>query len=216
MTIPVYDFRTDIGNVIVRPEIRSRFMRMEPGPASPLHSHDLGGEIFLVVDGLCEFIVEDEKVTCGAGQLVYMEPRVKHTLHAVGDGPCVVYLSVTPHVEPTHTRYDEELNTLPPVYGGWRGKDYQDLTANQATADLAQTYTESARKLAELATKTATDLEHLTKQLVTNTDAQDVQSTKQTMDDMWLGLRDVLLQVSEVEGSWNDLAPRGMPTEKSS
>jgi len=83
--IRVYDYRTDIANLIVFPEIRGRFMRMDPAPAGRMHSHDLGGEIFLVLEGQCEFLVEDERMTCGPGQLIYVEPLLKHTLHAVGD-----------------------------------------------------------------------------------------------------------------------------------
>lgn len=209
MTIPVYDYRKDIANVIVRPEIRSRFMRMEPAPAPPLHSHDLGGEIFLVLEGQCEFLVEDERVTCGPGELIYMEPRVKHSLHAVGNEPCVVYLSVTPHVEPTHTRYDEAGNRISPTYGGWRGKGYQDAYANHATSDLAESYRESAQKLAALASENVTALD---RHLQSLDESQDQQAAKRTMDDMWERLRDVLLQVSETERAWNELAPRGMPT----
>lgn len=33
MSIRVYDYRTDIANLIVSPEIRGRFMRMDPAPA---------------------------------------------------------------------------------------------------------------------------------------------------------------------------------------
>ena len=211
MTISVYDYRKDIANVIVRPEIRSRFMRLEPGPAAPLHSHDLGGEIFLVLEGQCEFIVEDERITCGPGQLVYMEPRVRHTLHAAGDEPCVVYLSVTPHVEPTHTRYDEADRPVPPVYGGWRGKEHRDANADRSTADLARSYAAAARKLAVLAHENAEILDQHIDILVRGDIARDQQAARQAMDAMWLRLRDVLQQVSDTERTWNDLAPRGMP-----
>ena len=211
MTIPVYDYRQDIANVIVRPEIRSRFMRLEPGPAAPLHSHDLGGEIFLVLEGQCEFIVEEERITCGPGQLVYMEPRVRHSLHAAGDEPCVVYLSVTPHVEPTHTRYGETDTPLPPVYGGWRGKEHRDATVDRSTADLARTYAAAARSLAVLARENAEGLEQHIDVLARGDIAHDQQAMKQTMDEMWLRLRDVLQQVSDTERVWNDLAPRSMP-----
>lgn len=213
MTIPVYDYRKDIANVVVRPEIRSRFMRMEPAPAGPLHSHDLGGEIFLVLEGQCEFLVEDERVTCGPGELIYMEPRVKHTLHAVGDEPCVVYLSVTPHVEPTHTRYDEAGEPLSPTYGGWRGKDYRDANADRATADLAGSYEESARKLAAVARENAEALGRHMQNLIDGDTAGNQRAVKQTMDEMWVSLQDVLWQVSDIERTWNDLAPRSMPIE---
>ena len=41
-TVPfdVYDFRTDVRNVVITTEIRSRFLRMEPGYTAPRHSHD--------------------------------------------------------------------------------------------------------------------------------------------------------------------------------
>lgn len=213
MTIPVYDYRKDIANVVVRPEIRARFMRMEPAPAGDLHSHDLGGEIFLVLEGQCEFLVEDERITCGPGELIYMEPRVKHTLHAVGDEPCVVYLSVTPHVEPTHTRYDDAYEPLSPTYGGWRGKEHRDSNADRAMSDLAGSYEESARTLAAVARDNAEALDQHLKALISGDAAGDQQAVKQTVDDMWPGLRDVLRQVRDVERTWNDLAPRGMPTK---
>ena len=41
MGFPVYDYRTDIRNVLVTPQIRSRFLKMEPGQSAQLHSHDL-------------------------------------------------------------------------------------------------------------------------------------------------------------------------------
>ena len=51
MTLAVYDFRTDVANLLVTPQIRARFMRLEPGKVAAAHSHDLGQEIFLVLSG---------------------------------------------------------------------------------------------------------------------------------------------------------------------
>ena len=209
--IQVYDYRKDIANVVVHPEIRGRFMRMEPAPAGRMHSHDLGGEIFLVLEGQCEFIVENERVTCAPGQLIYVEPRLKHTLHAVGDAPCVVYLSVTPHVEPTHTQYDEAYNRLPPRYGSWRGRDASDPHPDVSTEALARDYADAARKLASLtqanAEAQARQLQALTKAVSDG----DPTRLKQVVDEMWLALRDVLQQASSVEEAWSALAPRAMP-----
>jgi quercetin dioxygenase-like cupin family protein len=147
MATEVFDYRTDVANLFVHPEIRARIMRMEPAPAGRMHSHDLGGEIFLVLQGQCEFLIEEERVTCGPGQLIYVDPNVKHTLHAVGDEPCYVYLSVTPHVEPTHTQYDENGRQLPPNYGTWRGGEHADPNPEVATPELARRYVDAAKKL---------------------------------------------------------------------
>ena len=90
MPIQVWDYHKDLANVVVEPEIRARFVVYKPGPAAPLHSHDLAGEIFLVLEGQCEFIVEDEKVTCRPGQLIYVPPTVRHSLHAAGEEPTTI------------------------------------------------------------------------------------------------------------------------------
>lgn len=210
MAIPVYDYRTDIANLVVHPEIRGRFMRMEPAPAGGMHSHDLGGEIFLVLEGQCEFLIEDERVTCGPGQLIYVEPRLKHTLHAVGEEPCVVYLSVTPHVEPTHTRYDEAYRTIPPEYGTWRGKA-GDPQPEITTADLAKRYADAAHRLAELARVNAETAGSRLEALVAAERDGDQTALKAEMDALWVSLRDVLRQVSTLESDWNAAAPRAMP-----
>jgi len=210
MPIAVYDYHTDNTNLIVHPEIRGRFMRMQPAPAARMHSHDVAGEIFLVLEGQCEFLVEDEHVTCGPGQLIYVEPRLKHTLHAVGDTQCIVYLSVTPHVEPTHTRYDEANQPLSPEYGMWRGTA-GDPQPEATTADLAARYVDAARRLADMARTNADDAERQYQGLVTAAAGGDQAALKAAADALWLSLREVLLQVSTLEKDWNAVAPRAMP-----
>jgi quercetin dioxygenase-like cupin family protein len=212
MPIKVYDYRKDIANVIVEPEIRARFMRMNPAPAGRMHSHDLGGEIFLVLEGQCEFIVEDEKVTCGPGELIYVPKLLKHTLHAVGDQPCTVYLSVTPHVEPTHTHYDEQYNLAPPRYGGWRGKEHGDPNPECSTAELAGQVLEASRGLAALAKRNLDVLSAQVEALGRPDASADQASAKAVVDAIWFELRDTLRQVRTLEERWNALAPRSMPT----
>ena len=60
MALTVYDYREDVMNVLVTPQIRSRFMRMEPGEGGGAHSHDLGHEVFLVLEGRAEFTIDGE------------------------------------------------------------------------------------------------------------------------------------------------------------
>lgn len=203
MAIRVWDFRSDVANVVVEPEIRARFSRMEPGPAGNLHSHDIAGEVFVVLDGQCEFIVEDERVTCGPGQMIYVPPKLRHTLHAVGAAPCTVYLSVTPHVEPTHTRWNAALVEQPPRYGTWRGSA-PDPHAATATAALARQYAAEARRLADLA---ATHADAMERQAAAVAD-DGAPAAKEQMDEVWRTLRDVLWQVRTAELAWNALAPR--------
>ena len=49
MAFQVYDYREDIRNILVTPQIRSRFLKMDVGQVNRSHSHDLGHEIFLIL-----------------------------------------------------------------------------------------------------------------------------------------------------------------------
>ena len=100
MGFPVYDYRTDIRNVLVTPQIRSRFLKMEPGQSAQLHSHDLGHEIFLILEGRVEFEIDGETEELGPGQMCVALVDQPHTVRVLGDEPMTMYLSVTPHIHP--------------------------------------------------------------------------------------------------------------------
>ena len=69
MALQVFDYHTDIRNVFVTPQIRSRFLRMEPGTVAERHSHDLGHEIFLILEGNARFEISGEIAELGPGQM---------------------------------------------------------------------------------------------------------------------------------------------------
>ena len=113
MTFDVYDYRTDVRNILVTPEIRSRFLKVEPGGPAGSHTHDLGHEVFLVLDGIAEFEIDGNKRQLGPGQMCVALAGQMHGVRAVGDRPTTMYLSVTPHVQPTHTFWDDAGRRLP-------------------------------------------------------------------------------------------------------
>jgi mannose-6-phosphate isomerase-like protein (cupin superfamily) len=194
MSIPVFDYRTDLTNLVVQPEIRSRFRRVELGPVPELHSHDLGGETFVVMAGQIEFTVADEHVVCQQGQAIFVPPRTTHAVRAVGDQTGVIYLSVSPHVEPTHTFYAPNGQRLPPRYGVWRAAG-GGTPSTEATSSLLDDYRAAAQTLAELAQANAAS-------------TVDPSEIKSAVDDLWAGLKPVLEQVAVVERAWNALAQR--------
>jgi mannose-6-phosphate isomerase-like protein (cupin superfamily) len=208
MPIRVYDYRVDLANLTVRPEIRNRFRQVELGPRPEFHSHDLGGETFLVVEGSIEFSVEDEQVVCQTGQTIYVPPKHKHAVRAVGDRPGVMYLSVTPHVEPTHTFYDAHGVQLPPRYGVWRAAggdqdtaDAQPGSAARSTTELLARYAAAAAALAELARANAATAGAA----VAPASAETV-AVKAMVDSLWPGVRGLLEATSALESAWNALA----------
>jgi mannose-6-phosphate isomerase-like protein (cupin superfamily) len=205
MPIQVHDYHAELANIEVQPQIRSRFRRVELGPVPPFHSHDLGGETFLVMDGQIEFTVAGEQVVCSPGQSIYVPPRTTHAVRAVGDTPGVIYLSVSPHVEPTHTFYDADGQRLPPSYGSWLAAGGGEPDSGLPTSVLLQRYHAAAQTLAELAQTNIS-------RALTATLPPDAGAVKATVDDLWTGLRPVLEHIEVVERTWNELALRAAPT----
>jgi len=196
MSIPVHDYHSDLTNICVQPQIRSRFRRVELGPVPPVHSHDLGGETFLVMDGQIEFTVANEHVFCQPGQSIFVPPRTTHAVRAVGEQPGVIYLSVSPHVEPTHTSYDATGQQWPPRYGVWRAAGGGEPRSELPVSTLLERYHAAAQSLAELSQANSAQ----------TPTASDSNNIKPTIDKLWHSLRPVLLQVEALEREWNELA----------
>jgi mannose-6-phosphate isomerase-like protein (cupin superfamily) len=199
MPIQVYDYRANLSNLVVEPQIRSRFRRVELGPVPQVHSHDLGGETFVVMEGQIEFTVDGESVVCTPGQAIFVPPRTTHAVRAVGDQTGVIYLSVSPHVEPTHTFYGEDGHELAPRYGVWRAAGGGSAESDAPTQTLLQRYGALATDLAELAQRNAEAA----------ASAEIDGPAKPTIDALWGKLRPLLQQLEEVERAWNELALRG-------
>jgi mannose-6-phosphate isomerase-like protein (cupin superfamily) len=194
MPIHVFDYRVNLSNLVVQPQIRSRFRRVELGPVPEVHSHDLGGETFLVMEGEIEFTVDGETTVCTAGQGIFVPPRTTHAVRAIGERPGVMYLSVSPHVEPTHTFHAADGRRLPPRYGVWRAAGGGGAPTTDSSAALLQRYRGAAAELAELARANA--------ERASRCDVVD----KASIDGLWESLRPVLQHIETVERTWNELA----------
>ena len=76
MPLDVYDYRTDVRNVAITPEIRSRFLRMEPGYVAP----NLDGEDLDIYD-LPNNRIPAAVVASGNGEADKMRLRPTGTAH---------------------------------------------------------------------------------------------------------------------------------------
>ncbi len=203
MALEVFDARTDLRNLFVTPEIRSRIMRFEPGQVSEGHTHDLGHEMFVVLAGQAEFTIAGESAVLGPGQICVARAGQWHELRTVGDQPMTLYLSVTPHVEPTHTHWDREGGArLPYRYG----------VATQARSD-ADPRGLLGRHLAASETLANAAREHLAAQessgarLAQAIDTRDSAAAQAALEDMTLALQLLFARFRELELAWNELAP---------
>ena len=203
----VFDSRTDIQNLIIRPDIRARFLRMEPGEANVVHSHDLGEEIFLVLEGQAEFEIEGHCEILGPGQLCFAARDERHLVRCVGDQPMTMYLSVTPHIEPTHTWWGDDGTKLSPRYGGSTRAERSARTGESpAITDLAELHLAAVKAVEDSLSHAASAQQDGVKALLQAVDGEDAVARKQAIDQMWEALYPALSAVRDMAGSWNELA----------
>ena len=209
MAFTVYDCREDIRNILVTPQIRARFCKLEPGSGELNfgHTHDLGHEIFIILAGRVEFQISGDVKELGSGQMCYALVDEPHSVRVISDEPVYMYLSVTPHIQPTHTMYDEDQNRMPPVF---RPSSDYDTKTDSATPveELVDQHVETARILAELAQNNARLQKEKGAELKAALVAGDLEEASRLRDAMWSPQLDLFKQVHQTADGWNTLSPR--------
>ncbi len=207
MSLRVYDFRTDIANVLVTPQIRCRFLKMEVGQFNTGHTHDLGHEIFLVLQGRAEFEVDGQRATLGPGQFCIALADQYHTVRNVGDVEVIMFLSVTPHVQPTHTFWNEDGTRMPPRF---MPAGSYDEPADRATptAELAGRHAAAAAALAESAAAAGAVQRAEADRYLQAVEAGDERSAAAARERMWDALSEVFSRTMALGGAWNAFAAR--------
>ncbi len=207
MGFPVYDYRTDVRNVLVTPQIRSRFLRMEPGQSAQLHSHDLGHEIFLILEGRVEFEIDGETEELGPGQMCVALAEQPHKVRVLGDEPMTMYLSVTPHIHPTHTPRTEDGQRLPPNFAPASAYDVEpDMQIS--VSELVKQQIHASQQLAELTRRCTAVQEEMGSQLKAAIAEGDEQAAAAARKAMWEAMYPVYRAAAELADIWNELAPR--------
>ena len=203
MSFQVYDYRTDVCNMLVTPWIRSRFLRMEPGESAALHSHDLGHEIFLVLAGRAEFTIDGGVREVGPGQLCVSLADEIHSVRTVGDEPMTMYLSVTPHIQPTHTGRTADGERMPTRFSPSRLYDVEpDDTA--PVAEVVDTCLEAGRALA----RDAAALTRVQEEAAVQLRGLSREDAVKAREAVWGALYSVFRQAYDLADGWNALADR--------
>ena len=209
MGFTVYDCRKDISNILVTPQIRARFCYMEPGSGALDfgHSHDLGHEIFIILAGRVEFQISGDVKELGPGQMCYALTDEPHSVRVISDEPVHMYLSVTPHIQPTHTFYDDEQKRLPPHFRP--SSDYDTQTDSTSPVEhLVDEHIEKTRAVAAQAQASAQVQEEQGAALGKALEAGDLEEATRLREAMWSPLLELFKRVNELAEGWNALSPR--------
>lgn len=217
MALPVYDFRTDIRNIFVTPQIRSRFLRFEVGTVAQRHSHDLGHEIFLILSGRAEFEIDGEKAELGPGQLCIAADQ-HHQVRVLGDEPMIMYLSVTPHIQPTHTMWTNdgwgtETQKLPPRFVPNKSYDVP-IDTTTPTETLVDRHLAGVEAVAAAVTANTRVQQEQVAAYKAALAAGDRDAANQARDAMWAALYDVHKQIAAWDDAWNAFTARTVEMEQ--
>ena len=207
MALEVYDYRQDIRNLLVTPHIRSRFLRMEPGDVANRHSHDLGHEIFLILQGRAHFEVAGQEVELGPGQLCVALVDEPHQVRVVGDEPMIMYLSVTPHVQPTHTGRRQDGERLPVRFAPSSAYDVE-TDATTPVEELIDHFTGASARMAKTAVAAAADQAKQGEEMKRCLAEGNEERAAEHREAMWRGLRSTFEELYALADHWNTLAPR--------
>jgi quercetin dioxygenase-like cupin family protein len=79
------------------------------GFATGAHVHRVQEETFYVLDGECEWHVDDKTIRATPGTYLFIPPGVPHDITNVSEKPARVLMTVSP---PGHEHYFEELAKL--------------------------------------------------------------------------------------------------------
>ena len=214
MPLEVFDYRTDVRNVFITPEIRSRFQRLEPGEVTGLHSHDLGYEVWVVMEGEVEFEIASERAVVRPGQMIVARVDEPHVLRVLGDRAATVYLSVTPHVTPTHTSYSLSGERLRPRYSTFTTRPEgaaQPPADAEPLESLADRQVAAARALNEVASESARVQAAAAEDLKRALAAGDAAAARDAVDAIWAQVAATYRGLHEMAVVWNELAPRAAP-----
>jgi quercetin dioxygenase-like cupin family protein len=207
MGFSVYDYRTDVRNILVTPQIRARFLRMEPGQVAALHSHDLGHEVFLVLEGRAAFEIDGETAEVGPGQICIALADQLHTVRVVGEEPMTMYLSVTPHVQPTHTMRTPEGERLPLRFMPASAYD-EETDPSVTTEQLLDRQVAAAQAVAGAAQAGATVQRDMAGRLARALAEGDEKAVSQARAAMWEALYTTYRTIDDLAAVWNELAAR--------
>jgi len=205
VSFAVYDFHTDIRNILVTPQIRSRFLRMEPGQVAQTHSHDLGHEIFLILQGTVEFEIDGATQVVRPGQLCIALTDQLHRVRVIGEEPVIMYLSVTPHIQPTHTFWIDDGRKQPPHF---LPDSAYDVTPDPfVTTEQHLDHHLNAVDAIDVAVKTFVMAQHeqvaRLRQALADGDDDAVRKAREAM---WTTLSPVFKTLHTMGDAWNGLA----------
>tara|TARA_B100000029_G_C17020488_1_gene758374 strand:- start:14 stop:592 length:579 start_codon:yes stop_codon:yes gene_type:complete len=173
------------------------------------HSHDLGYEIFLIMQGKVRGLIAGEEGILEAGQLCIAAPHETHAFEVIGDEDVVMYLSVTPHIQPTHTMYNSDGERLPHRFAPNSAYDIPD-DDGLLVEDLLHEVVSLTKELSGSIQTFQIEQESKVDEIFDSLKAVGMsnEDTEKLRSDIYDGVRPLYEKIFELTNTWNNLAPK--------
>jgi len=173
------------------------------------HSHDLGYEIFLIMQGKVRGLIAGEEGILEAGQLCIAAPHETHAFEVIGDEDVVMYLSVTPHIQPTHTMYNSDGDRLPHRFAPNSAYDIPD-DDGLLVEDLLHEVVSLTKELSVSIQTFQIEQESKVDEIFDSLKAVGMsnEDTEKLRSDIYDGVRPLYEKIFELTNTWNNLAPK--------
>jgi quercetin dioxygenase-like cupin family protein len=213
MPLEFFDAQRDVRNLFITPEIRNRIMQVQPGETTNGHTHDLGHETFIVLDGEAEFIIDGESAVLKPGQLCVARAGQWHAIRNSSDKPMTMYLSVTPHIEPTHTLWDREGGQrLPYRFGdSTRAERSASSEPPDPPEQLLDRHVRASAEFGAAAQANAAAQTAAAADLRAALSSGDSAATYAAIDAMWRSFYATYTRLQASELAWNQVATLAAP-----
>ena len=129
-----------------------------------------------------------------------------HSIQVTSEKPMIMYLSVTPHILPTHTSWGEDGRKLPYSYGSASSYDQEPDAA--PIADAVGNFVNTAAAVAAAAHVASEKGLESSDSFLQAVEQGDSKEAGRLRDSLWDVLSALYAQVDELAGVWNRLAPR--------
>jgi mannose-6-phosphate isomerase-like protein (cupin superfamily) len=83
--------------VVQHDRIRAGLLAYPPGDVVGEHAHLESDEVFHIISGSARFVIDDQPLHVGAGDLLHVGAGERHAIHVTGDVPLVMLAAVSPN-----------------------------------------------------------------------------------------------------------------------
>ncbi|MDE0556754.1 MAG: hypothetical protein OXI24_21280, partial [Candidatus Poribacteria bacterium] len=143
----------------------------------------------------------------GPGQMCIALADQPHAVRVLGDEPMTMYLSVTPHIHPTHTPRTEDGERLPHNFVRARAYDVEpDMQVS--ISELVARQIHASQLLGELTQACTAVQQEMGAQLKAALAEGDMDIAIAARKAMWESIYPVYKAIAELGDVWNTLAPR--------